>query len=96
MVTVLVPRPSALELVIPSTPLAMVTLPVKVLSPDRTQVPLPSLVTEVLFVAELSTMAPAISPMPAVDPRSARFLLPAPVAVKSLVNLSKPVPDWSR
>ncbi len=71
--------------------------PVKVLAaaPDRVQPPVPVLTRLVVLVAELFTIAPAISPSPAVEPCSVRVLLPAPVAVKSLVNLSRPVPEWS-
>ena len=57
--------------------------------------PVPALVSEVLLVPVLFTMAPAISPVPAVEPCSVSVLLPAPVAVKALVNFSRPVPDWS-
>ena len=40
-------------------------------------------------------MAPAISPVPAVDPCKVSVLAPAPVAVSALVNFKSPVPDWS-
>ena len=56
--------------------------------------PLPLLVR--LVAALLLTMAPAISPVPAVEPRRVSVLIPAPVAVKALVNFNSPVPDWSR
>ena len=64
-------------------------------APESVQVPLPVLVTDVVLVPLLSTIAPLISPVPAVEPCNVSVLLPAPVAVKLLVNLSRPVPDWS-
>ena len=53
--------------------------------------PVPLLVRLVRFPV-LFTTAPAISPKPL--PLRASVLLPPAVAVKSLVNLSKPVPFW--
>ena len=41
----------------------------------------------------LFAMEPEISPVPVVDPCRVSVLLPTPVAVKSLVNFSKPLPD---
>ena len=43
-------------------------------------------------MALLSTMAPAISPTAVEEPSSVSVLDPAPVAVRSLVNLTSPVP----
>ena len=65
------------------------------LFPERIQVPVPDLVSEVMLVTVLLTMAPCNSPMPAVDPVSVRVLAPAPVAVSALVKVSVPVPDMS-
>ena len=64
-------------------------------APERVHAPVPAFTSAVVFAAELSTMAPASSPVPAVEPCSVRVLLPAPVAVRSLENRSRPVPDWS-
>ena len=46
-----------------------------------------------VWLPTLSTMAPATSPVPAVEPCRVKVLTPPPVAVKALVNLSRPVPD---
>ena len=66
------------------------------LTPLRVHVPVPFLTREVTPILGLSTMAPAISPGPAVVPVRMSILLPVPEAVKLLVNLSKPDPDCSR
>src|SRR5205085_2627081 len=66
----------------------------KVLAPDTVQVPVPAL-TRPVVEPVLLTMAPANSPVPAVDPCRVRFLAPTTVAVRLVVNFSRPVPDWS-
>src|SRR5215207_2008993 len=88
----LVPVPRALLLVMTRLPWLTFTPPVNVLTPDNRQVPVPFLVTDVMFVALLLGMTPAISPMPAVDPIRLSVLLPAPVAVTLDEKASVPVP----
>ena len=61
---------------------------------ESTHVPVPALVSELVFTPELSTMTLAISPVPADEPVSVRVLMPAPVAPKAPVNFKSPVPDW--
>jgi hypothetical protein len=61
--------------------------------PESVQVPEPALVSAVALL--LLTIAPAISPVPAVEPCRVSVLAPAPVAVKALVNFNSPAPDWS-
>ena len=87
--------PRFVSLEMDSLPALMTVLPVYVLAPLSTQVPVPVFTTPVVFVPLLSTMAPLISPEPAVDPCKVSTFAPAPEAVRSLVILSKPVPDWS-
>ena len=58
--------------------------------PERVQVPALVLVTDVMLTPLLLTILPAISAPPAPVPCRVRVLLPAPVAVKLLVNFSKP------
>ena len=86
--------PVVLLLPIWRVPAVIVVAPVYVFAPDRIQVPVPAFV-RLVRLPVLFTTAPAISPMPAVDPCKVRVLLPPPVAVKLLVNCSVPVPDWS-
>ena len=64
----------------------MVVLPEYVLAPESVHVPVPAFVSAVTPV--LFTIAPAISPVPAVDPCSVSVLAPAPLAVNALVNFS--------
>src|SRR2546421_12701960 len=70
-------------------------LPVYVFAPASVHVPVPAFVNAVVFAMLLSTMAPSISPVPAVEPWTVSVLAPAPVAVRLLVNFNRPVPDWS-
>src|SRR5438067_1844781 len=63
--------------------------------PESVHVPAPVFVREVAKPV-LSTIAPPISPVPAVEPCRVRLLLPSPAAVLVPVNFSKPlVPDVS-
>ena len=83
--------PSPLFPEIDSVPAMIDVLPVYVFAPERVQVPVPDLVTDVTL--PLLTIAPATSPLPSVEPLSVSVFGPFPVAVKSLVNFSNPVPD---
>ena len=58
--------------------------------PERVQVPEPAFNNDVMLTTLLFTILPAISAPPAPVPCRVRNLLPAPEAVKLLVNLSKP------
>ena len=91
-VTLPVPNPSAVAFLAISLPAVTVVLPVYVFAPERVHVPVPALEMEVALPVEF-TIAALTSPAPAVEPCSVRVLLPAPLAVKALVNSSRPVPD---
>jgi hypothetical protein len=90
-----VPVPSAPALPSARVPCARVVPPEYELALERVHLPVPCLKREVVFIELLLTMAPAISPLPAVEPCSTNVLEPAPVAVKDRTNFSNPVPDWS-
>ena len=64
------------------------------LAPLRTHVPVPALISAVVLELLLSTMMPLIVLLPVFEPCSVRVLLPAPVAVRLLENVSAPVPSF--
>src|SRR3954469_7897606 len=85
--------PSAPLFPMANVPADTVVAPVYVFAPLNVHVPDPDLVTAVVFAPPLSTIFPAISPVPAAEPCNVRVLLPTPVAVRSLVNFRRPAPD---
>src|SRR5690348_3172015 len=59
-------------------------LPVNVFAPETAQLPAPLLVSDVVLVVLLSTMAPCTALAAVLVPARVRIFAPAPVAVKAL------------
>src|SRR5207245_1065902 len=90
--TATVPAPVASEPLIVKVPSVTVVAPVYVLAPENVHAPVPSLVSAVAPLL-LSTILPANSPVPEVEPCTVSVFAPAVAAVRLGVNFKRPVPD---